>query len=405
MINELGLINNFSKLRNYVLVLYGAGRQGERIVRELNDRGITVSFFCDSQMQKWGLSSNGIKIISPTRLKELDREEEVVIIITIESILLVEQSMAVLRSLGLRTNRIATLFGLDQALKQKRASDNEHFIEKWVRIERTCRLRQEWRLNHLKNFMSANNILIYQPGKVGSQTICSSFLNAGIIDSFLSGHLHTLNYTEMEATVKEAIAMKLESMKAMGKIKIITLVREPIARDLSFIFEVMERLEEETAYQTESFIDFCSRRLKKIAFNGDFLFGRPSHDYGFQFEWFDNELKAVFGIDIFEYPFDREKGYSVISQAEVEVLVLKLEKIDNLEQVIGDFVGKPDFKLSRYNEGGDKRYKYLYANVKSNINILPEIVSLYYENNARMNHFYTEEEKQVFLKEWSKNIY
>ncbi len=30
--------------------------------------------------------------------------------------------------------------------------------------------------------------------------------------------------------------------------------------------------------------------------------------------------------------------------------------------------------------------------------------ALYYDNNPRMNHFYTEEEKALFLKKWAKNI-
>jgi hypothetical protein len=121
------------------------------------------------------------------------------------------------------------------------------------------------------------------------------------------------------------------------------------------------------------------------------------------FNWFDNELKAFFGIDVYAHPFDREKGYSIIKQGNIEVLVMKMEKLNSLESVIGEFIGAPQFKLVNDNVGSNKIYKYLYKNVKDAVKIPREIFSVCY-GNPRMSHFYTEEEKAAFLKKWEKNI-
>jgi glutamate mutase epsilon subunit len=132
--------------------------------------------------------------------------------------------------------------------------------------------------------------------------------------------------------------------------------------------------------------------------------GNRHNKYLDVFEWFDVELKAVFGIDVYDYPFDREKGYSIIEQDNVEVLVIKLEKINSLEQVIGDFVEVSDFKLINSNVSDKKPYKYLYKNMREEIRIPREVVDRYYKNSPRMKHFYTEEEINMFYKKWEKNI-
>lgn len=404
MINELNVIENFDVLYNKTVVLYGAGKQGERMAAELPDRKIAVRFICDSDVKKWGQTICGIKVISPAQLKQLDSEQELVIIISAGYAATVERITEMLQSLMLRTKWVVTLFGLKQALKHHQPHRDEELPERWQRIEATYNIRQQWRLDHLNNLMSAGNILVYQPGKVGSQTIMNSMLRAGLIEHFYSGHLHTLNYPEMEAAVREAIELKIASLRRRGPIKIITLVREPLSRDLAFLFEVMVGLEEKLPTLTGTFIEVCSKRMEKIALAGDFLFGRPSGQYGFQFEWFDYELKRVFGVDVFAHPFDQEKGYTVIRQGDIEVLVIKLEKLASLEAVVGNFTKSSGLRLVNYNEGADKPYKYLYKDVKKAIKLSPEIVSLYYRNNPRMDHFYSEAEKATFLENWRNNI-
>ena len=69
---------------------------------------------------------------------------------------------------------------------------------------------------------------------------------------------------------------------------------------------------------------------------------------------------------------------------------MKLEKLNSLESVIGEFVDAPNFRLLNANEGSSKIYKYLYKNVREVIKIPRKIADLYYKGNPRMGHFYTE---------------
>ncbi len=125
----------------------------------------------------------------------------------------------------------------------------------------------------------------------------------------------------------------------------------------------------------------------------------------YQLIWFDTEMKAILGIDVFEHPFDKEGGYSIIKQDNIELLLLKVERLSKLEPVIGEFVGAPHFRLLRANEADDTPLKYLYKNVKDNIKIPEEtLTELYKKSNTFMDHFYTEEEKDGFYKKWSRDI-
>ncbi|GAB0120261.1 hypothetical protein Acid7E03_43330 [Acidisoma sp. 7E03] len=125
---------------------------------------------------------------------------------------------------------------------------------------------------------------------------------------------------------------------------------------------------------------------------------------GYQFEWFNKELKAVFGVDVYRHPFDQDKGYSIIKHDHVEVLVIKLEKLSCLEGVVGNFVGRPEFKLLKSNEARHKAYYPLYKDLKERIKIPRELIDLYYADNGYMNHFYSDREKIDFLQSWKKDF-
>ena len=72
--------------------------------------------------------------------------------------------------------------------------------------------------------------------------------------------------------------------------------------------------------------------------------------------------------------------------------------MNNLENVIGEFVEAEDFKIVNANESGNKIYKYLYKYVRENI-VLPKEYYNCYMDNEKALHFYTKEELRCF---WEK---
>ena len=118
----------------------------------------------------------------------------------------------------------------------------------------------------------------------------------------------------------------------------------------------------------------------------------------------DRELKEATGINIYQYPFDKEKEYAWIKEGNIEVLALTLEKLNENVEVLGEFVEKPDIKLQNANVGDEKQYKYIYEGLKKDIRLPSAVVKSQYKNNPLQDHFYTEEEKERFLRKWSRYV-
>ena len=128
-------------------------------------------------------------------------------------------------------------------------------------------------------------------------------------------------------------------------------------------------------------------------------------EYGAIFEWFNMEIKKIFGIDVLEYDFNKEKGYQIIQKDNVELLLVKAEQLDFCQDIIGKFVEVEDFKVERKNVGSEKLCKFVYDEVKKRIEIPKYILDFYYKENKAMDHFYTAEEKEKLRKKWSRMRY
>ena len=400
-INDLEIVENIGILFENEIVLYGAGKCGREVFCTLKAAGIPVLCFCDGDSNKQGQCINDIEIISPSKLKQLDLCKSIAIIIAIDEVFTVQEIIEDISALQLKTMRVYTKFALNISLLHniKDCRINDVYRKVIFSISRLYFSTLESArdnesasyLMRIINETSNNNILlIYQPGKVGSSTIRHSVEKIG----FTCIHTHRLN----------VVTKNRDIFKYFDKIRIITLVREPIGRGISGTFERLNEvfLLRAAMLSENSLINICIEHLKHNVFEYPF-----NYDFKYTslnlFDWFDRELKVVFGIDIYAHPFDRENGYTIIKQGNIEVLAMKLEKLNDLGQVIGEFIGAPQFKLSKFNESDKRAHKYLYKNVKDTIKIPREIFDLHY-NNPKMDHFYSEEEKAAFLKKWEKNI-
>jgi len=378
--------------------LYESRTCGNEIYQTLKNAEIPVSCFCDSNNDRWGQYIDGIEIVSPNKLKQLDNEKDILIIVTSNDVTVMDRIIADIAALDLKTNKIYTKFSLIISLLQ---NINDCRISKNYRNAISC-INELHTLYHeqflkskrivntvslIKNINKNDNILIYQSGKVGSLTVYKSITEIGIACT----QVHSFTQDNEISDICQNI------FKNFKTIKIITLVREPVSRGISLFFELLTYFGEPIIILPGS--SYLNTIIDRLRGNSPGIL--PLID---EFDWFDNELKTVFGVDIYAHPFDREKGYSIIKQGNVEVLAMKMEKLNSLESVIGEFIGVPQFKLVNANEGDNKVYKYLYKNVKDTIKIPSDVFSAYYENNPKMDHFYSEEEKAAFLKKWEKNI-
>lgn len=273
-------------------------------------------------------------------------------------------------------------------------------------------------LYNLKRELKSKNkepVIVYQMGKVGSTTVCNSLQKA--LKNVEVYQVHTLTrdgikraenmYKNNSHRNRNIYEHLLESqylrkqldkgLERKNKWKVVTLVRDPIAKIISSFFQALEsRLGYD--YKTKSEIlkvediveELIERFFKKI--NG----------YEKILTWFDRELEPVFGIDVYSREFPKSKGYKIYETEYVDLLVVRLENFNEcLRDAFKEFLDLNEFNLVAENVGSKKSYRDIYQAFLDSI-VLPEnyIDKMY--NSKYVHHFYNQEEIEVFKTKWRR---
>lgn len=393
MINDLQLMKDIAPLFEKAIVMWGVGHRGKVFLNEIitmgaGKRGI---FLCDSDFSHWGeMVDDQNVILSPKeltdRLEDVDLGE-IIFLVTVLSTKAQDEIIRNIRNLYGESVNICTDYALEMGifLNLDNAYINKEFREKKVLEREKRQLLDPYRFfkeRVLRYFAflpldQDKFILVYQCGKVGSTSIYQSIEKCGY------NALHCHSFTGVESRADDIY--KLLNFKSA---KIICMVRDPIAVMIAGMWQNLQCLWER--YDTN--VDFArieKDRIENLQFNNEF-------------EWFDEQMRKYTKIDVFRYPFDRENGYSIIKEGNIELLLMKLEKLDKLENVIGSFLNIDRFHLCKSNVGEEKPYRFAYRQYKENLHISREKLEEIYQKNDRMKHFYTEEERKEFYLKWDK---
>lgn len=245
---------------------------------------------------------------------------------------------------------------------------------------------------------------LYTMGKAGSNSISYSLEKAGLTvgsKHFFSGDQHNFfnNNNHNFAGKLRKKYVKTYLAKLNRKIKIITLVRDPLARNLSMAFFALETL----LYKTLGPADQRNLKGNHLSLNEIIelgFFEQLNHQA--PFNWFEEEFNYVLNLDVYHYPFDKKKGYTHITSGNVEVLILKLEKLNMLEAVVGDFLKLNSFQMLSANRSENYWYASLYTDFKKEFNPSQEYLDWMYQSKY-CQHFYSPEEIAAFYQRWQKN--
>lgn len=194
---------------------------------------------------------------------------------------------------------------------------------------------ESWRIKRLMN-RNDNIILVYSIGKVGSSSVYKSIKDSPLVKAPIF-HVHSLN----EERIKEQkryyldserksipfhliqssiITSQLDSYK--GKITVLTLIREPLVREISSLFQDSFNFTKSMTIDKDLISNVIDEKLH------DLLKELP------EVSWFERELKEVFGIDIFDIDFDINKGYHINISDQVNFTLIRLENLNvNFEQI------------------------------------------------------------------------
>src|ERR1044072_9513552 len=172
--------------------------------------------------------------------------------------------------------------------------------------------------------------------------------------------------------------------------RIVSLVRDPIARNVSFYFETLDVL-----WQTRRAHERVPLERLLSEFHEKF-----THQRGI--DWFDNEFKPVLGIDVYEHPFPHDKGYLRIESPRYEVLLICHDLNDRVkEKCLAVVIQVARFTFAPRNVGTQKAYSNVYREFLDRIELPPDYVyGLLDSKYAR--HFYRPGERARFRAKWLK---
>ncbi len=270
----------------------------------------------------------------------------------------------------------------------------------------------------IENLASTEAIIVYQMGKVGSTTILKT-LKASELDNPIY-HIHDLKQETLKKDEKhyknlfrghyrhrirpfhlwesQYLRSRLEKGNTK-KWKIITVVRDPVARNISAFFQT---LQSEVDLDYHQFLSMNNSQTQKVIEELIDIFLNRIRWHDYPLKWLDAELQDVLGIDVFASAFPTAKGYKIYRTKHINLLLLRLESLrDSARDAFKEFLDIDQFSLIKANIGSEKPYSDIYKKFKDRF-FLPDIYIEKMYTSKYMKHFYTEEEISQFKEIWNK---
>jgi len=266
-------------------------------------------------------------------------------------------------------------------------------------------------------------LLIYQMGKVGSQTIEATVrslnlphliyrphflsaqrlkvMSARLQNADMPAHeRESLRHQLDEATrLRQALAVRSLARKyhcPVPPVQIITGIREPVSQMLATLFQLhgtyfgsLEKINLEAC--RELFLVSPGLDAQRAHYMKTMLAG-----WG---DWFDSELKSVTGIDVYAHPFPHQEGYTILEENVARALVFRFENFSSLGKMLEDFLGKPVPGIISENVSAEKDYATRYQMVKKQLRLPVSFLERVYSFKSVL-HFYTPEERAQLIRKW-----
>jgi hypothetical protein len=173
-------------------------------------------------------------------------------------------------------------------------------------------------------------------GKVGLSAILSSLKQCGLKNHI--DHIHFLSEKNIKK-VEEAILkspsseiprhlrrsidlrQQIDQNTGPAKWKIITLVRDPMARHISATFQNTHLIPGFNLEEEQATYDLITNKILDSIKNFD-------EKTNLSASWFDNEIKHVFGFDVYAVDFSTAQGYQIYATQHADILLIRLEDLN-----------------------------------------------------------------------------
>jgi hypothetical protein len=235
-------------------------------------------------------------------------------------------------------------------------------------------------------------------GKVASSSIKTSLANIKKLDITHTHHLNSA-YTEELNDIKSAKGWKIktspESIRKLwseiadeDELKIISLVREPVGRNISAYFENLD-------------VIFGKQNAHNILSYDELLHGfLQNYPHSIPITWFDKEAKQSLGIDVYQYEFPKKEGALFINQGKYHMLIMRHDMDDSKKKkYIEELLSIKIKGIKRKNIGNKKPYSDVYTNFVESV-ILPESYLNEMLGSKYARHFFDKSELAFLKAKW-----
>ncbi len=384
--------------QNYQVILWGCGEFGRTSVNVAKKIGVDIFACVDSKPEKWGTNFFDVPVISPEGLEQLVEKGQ-------------HNTLIELALNEKNRKEVLTLLDEHNAFDPVSVTGQNYlsffyFLDYFSKCNPKFSKKVEVITNQYQYFLSYGNpptLNIYSPeiydyfipiqiGKTGDMTITNTFnKNAQVRLT----HCHSPSLLHKEF-IKN------------GRVKITTAVREPVSRALSGLYQVISTGELLVYNQKVTFNDFAHFLEHE---NPQFLFDM-SFGHGYKnsekqkrltpYQNFFTQFKENI-VNVLDYPFDQEKGYTIIREGNYDIFFYQLEKLNDLVPELSQWMGVPFDKLEKSNEASGKWIAESYAKAKKEITFSQEYFDACY-NDPYVQHCYSPEDIAKFKRKWESHI-
>lgn len=391
---------DLSVYKNNDVFLFGASSAGEKVKKILENKKIFITAFVDNNISKQGEKLGGIEIISyKTFCGLLKINEKYVVQITS----VYENEIAgQLEEIGANYILYSEWCSRIKMLSEYMIITNNYPLRQyyydlkwqWQCAKDNLEIRKYLENKQLnENNINMINLMVSAP-KTGNGTIQKSTDEVIVLD-------HSFVFIEK----------LLNLYKRDIKVNLIVGVRDVVSQNLSLLFEMFadnEFFDIDEVWNSGGDVQVL---FDKYIISSDFV----ERDYWFQVlkrklhtnyliqDFFEQQLNDFCNINIYNYKFDKDKGFSVYEFCNLNIMIYQLEKMDKLEKEIGKFLGLNNFILKKDNESDSKWYSKYYKTAKKDILLDEKYIEQCY-NSQFMKHFYSGEDIEYFKNRWRKNI-
>lgn len=237
--------------------------------------------------------------------------------------------------------------------------------------------------------------------KVGSSSIVAALAEARLpvfhVHRMNADHLRSLReqrralgWADVPIPAHDRLGLRLRRrvIDRGARVKIITLVRDPIARNISSYFEHVDAI-----WHTENAHESIALESLVEGFHTRFPQSEP-------LTWFDDEMRSTTGIDVYEVPFS-PSGHVVLTHQNLDLLILKSELSDDAKAAaLSELVGLDSLTIRPANRTEDKAkgatYRAFRAALRFDHSYLEQMLDSRY---AR--HFYTPSEREAMWRKYA----